>query len=325
MSKPEINIISKMSDEKKKLLFIAPIAIVILIILIYFLLGGNNKNNVVKTNSNLDKNWEIPSDKKEELPNSTLEIYDEYDKHNRKMTSDSNKDFFSGLNETEDKSLNKLSKQEDIYNKVQEQLKTLDKNRDISSNTSRDNNRPRNNRTKPSKNTKVILKDDNKVDINDFFNKKSKAKPVVELNNYNETDAVIYAVIHNDQKIKSKDRIIMRLTKPATINNITYKENTIIYGFANITKNRVGVIINTIKNRKANLVAYDSQDGTLGLYVEGANASGEIASETIDDGIDEIDINGIPIGKTIKSVFKKRNKESLVTLLNNYEILLKTN
>lgn len=82
--------------------------------------------------------------------------------------------------------------------------------------------------------------------------------------------------------------------------------------------------ITNIDNEPLNLYAYDKQDGNIGLYVEGANALGELGQESRDDMAQDINVSGIPLGNTVKSLFRKKNKEISVFLLNNYEVILKT-
>jgi len=329
MKTPEINIVKKMSDEHKKILFIAPIAIIIIIVIAYILFNPSSKSKQGTTVESAK--WDLPQDSKSKLPNSTIGIHNEFEKHNKKTENDANRDYFGALDNNLEDSKNtntspsSLSSKDSMYLEVQKQLRQLEEKKatrsmPTNSNTSRSRN---NNK---SRTVTSPVEAENDIDIQDFFNKKA-SKTIVKENKLASTDATIYAVIHNDQNVKNNGRITLRLTKPATINNINYKPNTFVYGFARFSKNRVNVSIENINHNAVDLVAYDSQDGSPGLYIEGANSLGEISKESKDDGINEVDLNGVPlgntVGNTVKSILKKKNKEVNVFLLNDYEVLLK--
>lgn len=325
-----------MNTAKKKLMFFAPITIILFAVCGYFLFNKSETNTASKK---IENQWELPNDAQKELPGSTLEINDELAKHNNRLNSDSNRDFFSGLNNLNTRGKNSdnktVSEKDSMYLKIQKQLEDLDKK-----NKKRESSLivSQSSQTKPSRTKHNIAsgldKDGvkgrvgdsptNDIDINDFFTKKAQRKePVLNPNESTKSDVVIYAVIHNDQKIKDTERVTLRLAKPAVINNTMYKANTLIYGFTKFSKNRVNIHVNTINHLPVNLQGYDSQDGNIGIYVEGANVAGEASKEGLNDAIDDTDVSGVPLGNTVKNLFKKKNKETPVFLLNDYVILLK--
>lgn len=84
MKDPEIKIVRKMSEEQKKLMFFAPAGIIVLVICGYVLFNDKDK----ASNSSLTNNkteWELPKDSHKELPNSSLEITDQLNKHNDRL------------------------------------------------------------------------------------------------------------------------------------------------------------------------------------------------------------------------------------------------
>lgn len=331
MKNPEINIIRKISPEQKKLLFFAPLAIVVLVICGYVLFSGDSKPESKSANNNNEKAWELPSDSKKEIPNSTIAVIDELDKHNNKNKS--NKDFFKDLentksNDNSEPLKEELNTKDEMYKSIQKQLQDLEKQKGKKTNISRRKDRPKTSQQNTVSNQSIVIEDDNNIDVNDFFNKKTKVSEKASENTISDnlkTDKEIYAVIHNDQSIQTNERLKLRLTKEATINGIIFDKNTFIYGFTKFGKNRVNLTINNINNVPVKLTAYDKQDGNIGIYVKGANLSGDLSKESTDGSIDEIDVNGVPLGNTIKNVFKKKAKETKVHLLNNYEIVLKSN
>ena len=49
----------------------------------------------------------------------------------------------------------------------------------------------------------------------------------------------------------------------------------------------------------------------------------ETSTEMVSEGADELDLNGVPFGNTIKKILKKKNKEAKIDLLNNQKMILK--
>lgn len=149
-----------------------------------------------------------------------------------------------------------------------------------------------------------------------FFTR-TAAEPLVK------TDQKILAYVHNDQKIRDKARVVLRLAEAHTINGKTYKRNTRIYATAKFSTNRVLLNISNVQNDPVKLIAYDRVDGERGVYVEGESLIGETTSEATRDAIDQVDVNGIPIGSALKRIFKRRARAASVFLLNNYQVYLK--
>lgn len=164
-------------------------------------------------------------------------------------------------------------------------------------------------------------------DINAFFS----ANPSVNNSKGNEkksvkkgrTDPLIRATIKHNQSVKNSGRVTMTLSKDYVINGTLYPENTIIYGVSKFSTNRVDVRVTKINHNSVDLKVYDAQDGLQGIYIEGEDLAGEVIKESTEDGLEQIDVQGVPVGSTLKNIFRKRNKVVKVQLLNNYEIVLK--
>lgn len=136
------------------------------------------------------------------------------------------------------------------------------------------------------------------------------------------TDEFIYAVVDGDQVVKANSRLRMRLTKSATINSKQIPKNTPIYGFISFQPNRVLIEIENIKHHSTNLKAFDLQDGNEGIYVEN-NFRAEATNEVLDDIIGDINIPSVPQVGGITKVLKRNNRKVKVTVLNNYQLILK--
>ncbi|WP_421805758.1 conjugative transposon protein TraM [Flagellimonas sp.] len=158
----------------------------------------------------------------------------------------------------------------------------------------------------------------------DFFSSTPESKSANQAAT-SQTDPFIYAVIHGDHTIRQGERVKLRLTKKATIAGMDFPENSYIYAFPSFQNNRVLLDINSINHVPVSISAYDTEDSAIGLYVKGAKMVGEVADETSQDAVDEIDVGGVPVGETVKRVFQRKQQEPTVTLLNNTKLILKPN
>ncbi|WP_289034987.1 conjugative transposon protein TraM [uncultured Flavobacterium sp.] len=168
-----------------------------------------------------------------------------------------------------------------------------------------------------------------KSSFDEFFEgANSKTKSSASVNQSSQkplpSDAMIYAVISGDQVIKNKDRVTLKLTQDALIHGEIYRKNTFIYAIAKFTQNRVNLEISNINQKQVSLIAQDAMDGNTGIYIEGESLVAETANEAAQDGVNNINVKGIPVGRTIQRLVSKKQKESRVQLLNNYKIILKT-
>ncbi|MCK0115162.1 conjugative transposon protein TraM [Gelidibacter sp. F63206] len=136
------------------------------------------------------------------------------------------------------------------------------------------------------------------------------------------TDETIHVVVDGDQVVKTNSRLRMRLTKAAVINNKQVPKNTLVFGFINFQPNRAMINIENIQHQPTKLKAYDLQDGSEGIYIEN-NFRAEATDEVVDDIIGDINIPSIPQVGSISKVLKRHNRSVKVTVLNNYQLILK--
>ncbi|MCM4156247.1 conjugative transposon protein TraM [Gramella sp. AN32] len=143
-----------------------------------------------------------------------------------------------------------------------------------------------------------------------------------ELSILGSTDKMMYAVVDGDQVVQANSRLRMRLVQDAVINNKKVSKNTPIYGFISFQPNRALITIENIQNHPTSLKAFDLQDGSEGIYVEN-NFRADATSEVLDDIIGDINIPSVPQVGGITKVLKRNNRKVKVTVLNNYQLLLK--
>jgi hypothetical protein len=136
------------------------------------------------------------------------------------------------------------------------------------------------------------------------------------------TDAVIYAVVDGDQIVKVNSRLRMRLTETATINGKLIPKNTDVFGFISFQPNRALIEIENIEHHPTSLKAFDLQDGSEGIYVQNSFRA-EATNEVLDDIIQDINIPSVPQVGGITKVLRRNNRNTKVTVLNNYKLILK--
>ncbi|MBZ9650888.1 conjugative transposon protein TraM [Psychroflexus montanilacus] len=135
-------------------------------------------------------------------------------------------------------------------------------------------------------------------------------------------DDILHAVVDGDQVVKADSRLRMRLTKAVTLHNEYIPRNTPVYGFVKFQPNRVMIDIHSIKNHPVELKAFDLEDGSEGVYVEN-NFRAQVSTEVIGDMVDDINIAGMPQVSGFKNIFQRNNRNVKVTVLNNYQVILK--
>jgi len=137
-----------------------------------------------------------------------------------------------------------------------------------------------------------------------------------------QTDAVIHAVVNRTQVVKKDFRLELRLTQPAVVSGRKLPKHTRVYGFVSFKPNRVMIQIEHINHLPVKLRAFDSQDGSEGLYIENSFRA-EARQEVVGDIVDDINIVGVPQVSGIKKIFQRNNRNVKVTIANNYKLILK--
>lgn len=163
---------------------------------------------------------------------------------------------------------------------------------------------------------------DSKDSFDDFFSSSNNKK---ENNNYSNSQEEIttYAVIKGDQLgVRNNQRVTLLLTKETTVNGKTFPKNTVFYATSFFSSNRIILNINNINQIPIVAKAYDAEDGGLGLQVR-QSLIAESSKEAISDGTDEVNVSGIPLGNTMKKIFKRKQQDIKVDLLNNQRLIIK--
>lgn len=279
-----------------------------------------NNDNMSMGDRDLDKMSEDKRDAHERV--SRMEEQKEKKKQRDQSIWDSN-DFNTGLEKSSD-SIDGPSliseKNNSTYLKAQRQIRAIEERKKAQRNYAASKEKEKEERER--KEQEAVALEESNLEMEEFFS----TRPIKQDSKNNITDSSVkmYATVKGSQKIRNGQRITLMLSKASKVNGITYPRNTLIYGITQFTDTRVKVSIKKINHNPVDLTVFDAQDGLEGIYIEGQNLLGETVQEASEDGINDIDVGGVPVGDAVKSVFRKKQREIKVQLLNDYKLIIKS-
>lgn len=324
--------------DKGRYVVIAILTIICALIFYFLFFSSGDKKSGDHKNTSADTNVSVRDTTFKERG----DVYSSYDKKIKKVETD--EDFYKSGTDEMKEALNSPivsggKTEEDLQRMADSILKANQTKVNYGHTSSKSKNNYGNNYSPAPKVDREKLRQEeidrfqkkSKSSFDEFFdgaNAKKNSQSISSTSNQNNqkampSDAMIYAVISGDQIIKNKDRVTMKLTRDALINGEVYKKNTFIYGIAKFTQNRVNLDITNINQKQVTLTAQDAMDGNIGIYIEGETLVAESANEAAQEGVNNLNVKGIPIGRTIQRLVSKKQKEPKVQLLNNYKIILK--
>ncbi|WP_289058745.1 conjugative transposon protein TraM [uncultured Flavobacterium sp.] len=314
--------------KNKKLLYALPIVVVLIIIGLYMTSDSTN-TQTVKEEANVDVS--LPSAQTKELSNDKLDVmsdFSELSEEKVKQQTKSEQFNVESVNTNESIPVQTYQSENDkkVVDKVNKMLVEMNKEQKKQkvSTSGNSSSKSYNNYASTKPEVDYEAKNNTETSFNNFFN--SSKQNYTGNNNANEsqqTEQLIYASIKGDHlRLRNNSRVTLILPKETTINGKVFKKNTLIYAQATFNQNRVNLSINNINQVPLKIKAYDAEDGNLGLQVERSLVA-ETGAEVAKDGADEIDVNGVPLGNTIKSLFKRKQQEPKIDLLNNQRLILK--
>ncbi|MEG9328963.1 conjugative transposon protein TraM [Salinimicrobium catena] len=132
----------------------------------------------------------------------------------------------------------------------------------------------------------------------------------------------VLVVVSGDQTVRTNDRLELRLMEKVEIGGRELAKHTRVFGFVTLQPNRVQIKITHIQNFPVELRAFDLQDSNEGIYVENSIRD-EARRKVLDDVVQDINIGGLPQLSGIKNIFRKNNRNVKVTVMDQYQLLLK--
>ncbi|MBO0341497.1 conjugative transposon protein TraM [Flagellimonas profundi] len=133
----------------------------------------------------------------------------------------------------------------------------------------------------------------------------------------------IKAYVDGDQTLRDGQRLDLRLSESVDLDGIKVPRGTRLFGFVKIRPNRVLVELTISGELPLKLKAHDAQDGREGIYVRN-RLKGEVLDRTLDEGLDEINVPGLPRLNGIKRIFQRDHRAVKVKITDHYQFLLKS-
>ncbi|MCX2839083.1 conjugative transposon protein TraM [Salinimicrobium sp. MT39] len=130
------------------------------------------------------------------------------------------------------------------------------------------------------------------------------------------------AEVNGTQVLRSGDRLELISIEDFHIGEKLIPKNSLLYGFVNLQLNRVHIAITHIEGTPIKLKAFDLQDSNEGIYVKNSFRA-EAGKEVLDDLVQEVNIAGFPQIGGMKNLFRKSNRNTRVTIFDQYQLLLK--
>lgn len=138
----------------------------------------------------------------------------------------------------------------------------------------------------------------------------------------NKSQIEFKAEVNGTQTLRSGDRLELILSEDAIIKKKHFPKNSLLYGFVSFQLNRVHLKITHINSVPVILKAFDLQDSNEGIYVRNSFRA-EAGREVLDDIVQDINIAGLPQIGGVKNIFRKNNRNLKVTILDQYQFILK--
>ncbi|WP_456867785.1 conjugative transposon protein TraM [Galbibacter sp. BG1] len=136
------------------------------------------------------------------------------------------------------------------------------------------------------------------------------------------TDKELMVRVDGTQTLKQDFRLRMRLSKSVKIDGDIVDKNTLVYGFVSFKPNRTIIRIEHILGRNIAFEAFDLDDGSKGIYIENSFQE-DIRKQVVGDLVDDISVPGVPQVSGIKQLFRRSNRQVKVTVMDNYQLVLK--
>ncbi len=135
------------------------------------------------------------------------------------------------------------------------------------------------------------------------------------------TTAVAKVYVDGDQTLRDGQRLDLRLAHDYVVDGKRMPGGTRLYGFVKIRPNRVMVELTRLGTTLMDMQAYDAQDGQEGIYVKN-HLRGEVVDRSLDEGLGEINVPGVPQFNGIKRIFQRDQRTVKVQISDHYQFFL---
>lgn len=146
----------------------------------------------------------------------------------------------------------------------------------------------------------------------------------------NPTSEPLIATIDKADKVRSGDKVQIRIIQTGIYRGMTIPQDVILYGICRVNQNRIDISIPSISINgqliRTNLIAYD-MDGMRGIYVDGK--FNDFTKDMVQEGLNAgntLSGNGLgvrsPLGNVSLKLGRKANNRNRVHIPAAYQILL---
>lgn len=140
-------------------------------------------------------------------------------------------------------------------------------------------------------------------------------------------NALIKAVVHGEQKVRSNEYIKLRTTEACYVQGIKVPANFFFTGKASFSNDRIFVTVSSFKygDRLIDAVfeIFDSGDGIRGIHVEGGLEQ-QIAEESIRNAAGGVRVNVPFVGGISTNAIRRKAEDISVIIPSEYKVLLKS-
>lgn len=140
-------------------------------------------------------------------------------------------------------------------------------------------------------------------------------------------DALIKAVVHGEQKVRSNEYIRLRTTEECYVQGIKVPANFFFTGKASFSNDRIFVTISSFRHGDQLIDVvfeiFDSGDGIRGIHVEGGLEQ-QIAEESIRNAAGGVRVNVPFVGGISTNAIRRKAEDISVIIPSEYKVLLKS-
>jgi len=136
-------------------------------------------------------------------------------------------------------------------------------------------------------------------------------------------EVIAKAQIIGTHTLRKDSRVPLKIARNAGDKLKGNSVRVVAWGRISFGANRVYITLSELGGKPMALEAYDLQDGLRGIYLENSFRA-EATSEVLRDAASSINVPGLPQVRGLKNVFRRRQQNIKVTLLDGHTFYLKS-
>ncbi|MDG1573298.1 conjugative transposon protein TraM [Robiginitalea sp. M366] len=133
----------------------------------------------------------------------------------------------------------------------------------------------------------------------------------------------ILARILDVQTVRKDSRVCVEIGQPIPWGDVHIESGTRAWGIASFGSNRLFITLSDLNGHPIEWEAYDLQDGLRGIYLENSFRA-EAGNQVLGEVAEDISLPGVPQLRGLKNVFRRRQQNPKVTLLDGHMFVFKS-